>query len=275
MKRIKKVLLVFLLVICLTGCKADYTLEISDNLISEKTLLYSDNKNEYNKETYDGVVLKKVFSSLSSFRQKVFVNDDIEINVGDAVVGEDEIVYTTSYVSKNGIIGTEFSYNYTFDEYNDAYVPNTQIRTFDYSSSKKYLDLELADTYIFKSYPLLDTLNVTIKVDTNFFDVENHNADKVKNNTYTWTLTSNNYLYRNAKISLERKDETDNNNNNPSVDNNQDNNEQNSTTDNNSNIDYEEKDNSKTLIIVLAFATLIIIGFGLVLIERKNNNNRI
>ena len=173
----KKVFMLILLMVFMTGCSATYNLEL---------------KNGYVKENFKA-------TGVSSEETKNFINNPISVSVKDPCfldydvdgIKEDakEVEGIRYYdVSHRGDT-IELSSRLPFHQYKDSRLANV---LFNKMNINNYSDLKTIYGFdgllVFKMFPTLDKLTVNITVDKKVTD---HNADKVSDNTYTWYFDKN------------------------------------------------------------------------------------
>lgn len=161
----KIILLIFLLL--LTGCTIDYNLEIDKNKIIEEmsgTIL----KEEYEiKETYTDINL---FYQIVNYDQRVFLNDDK--------------IYDKKIVENDDGVGYNFKYTYN-ENFDKSRLLNTCFEKVDFIETDEYYYADIGgDFYCQYSDEII------INVKTNYV-VLNNNANKVKDNVYTWIIDGN------------------------------------------------------------------------------------
>ena len=162
----KKVILLIIVVLFVSGCNAEYNLVIEGDNLKEELIINAENIEE---------------------------SDSIELNERDysAIVGEDTLLYSKekekvsdayrmilSYGFDRGNIRTSKMVNTCFDS---VIVTNTStmLRTLT-SNYNKCFDL----------YTSLNNLTINIKTPN---EVTFHNADKVNDGVYTWNVSRKNH----------------------------------------------------------------------------------
>lgn len=160
-----KKIIYLLSILLFTGCTATYNLEINNGKFKENISSTFD----YN-ELDEGE--KATLSSLDNYSVNAFynsTNDEINIDM----------------VQNDNIINLSANYEYTENNFNDAYLINS---CFDnhifYSDSNNYY-IKLSGDFKCQYAP---SINIIVKTD---YKVLSTNASN-KNGNYTWTLTNNN-----------------------------------------------------------------------------------
>lgn len=165
----KKILFILITCLLLTGCTVNYNLEINDNNF---------------KETITGSVLNKELDT----------NNSTSINNYSFLLNEEQpsfyknenIFYNKT--TNNTQEGIDFDFNYTFNEnnFNNSRIINECFdnHIYEYKDNKYYLVVSGKFNCNYS-----ETTNINITTD---YNVTSNNAQKIKNNTYTWTIDENN-----------------------------------------------------------------------------------
>ena len=166
----KKILLLTILCLTLTGCTVNYNLEIDDNEFKETITGNVLNSEMINEEEATDVNL---FNSLINNEQQ-------------ALNSYPEEKYQKELNKLNE--STNFTYTYTYNEHtiNDSSLLNECFDNFSVKSEEnQYKIMTYGDFYC----KYTDEIKVNI---TTEYQVTIHNADKVKDNTYTWIINDEN-----------------------------------------------------------------------------------
>ena len=170
----KKIRLLFVLValIFLTGCSANYEVEIYNNTVNEHIDLVDST-------SMDGTENKK----------------NIE-NLFYKYLDSSDLLYTRNFEIVSDELRNKYSLSedssYTIEEYQEelGYVRNC-CRSVEISDDKEFINFRTLGYFKwFEKYDELDEL--TIKVKSNH-KVKEHNADKVSGHTYIWYINKMNY----------------------------------------------------------------------------------
>ena len=174
----KKILVLILLIFMISGCSVEVNVSISDMKIKE-----SNDITVFENAIYTKEILR------TSFR------DYIPIYAEDLIVDTipDQPFSGTLYYNKNTTDlenGYRFNYSYDFDidKYGDARTIKEGFRDYSYTYRNDIISLSTDDEGLiyFDEYPLLEEVTINIKTD---YLVEENNADKVNDNTYTWVFS--------------------------------------------------------------------------------------
>lgn len=265
--KIKKLIIIILFLLILTGCTTKVNLEISDNIV------------------YEQIIIDDQTTPKTSFRNYIPVFNKDEIVDTHPDISEPNISYYKKETKDNKIY---YSYAYRLNEYNNSKTMKNFFSSSAIVSSERTGIMELYTSsdgiYVFDKYPSLSRLEINIKT---ALEVEESNADNVSGNTYTWVFTPSNknksiylrmrnYHYK-QKHPDEYKEKKNNDNNNNNENNNNENNNTGEKIDSNdgynggikANIKYknqsteeEKKEESNKLL----FAVILVVGFLFALI---------
>lgn len=180
MKKKIKLVLLFIMAICLTGCNATYNIVIDDKNISEKLNIDSEN--------------------LTTEQIKIFTTNPIPVDINNSCfLDYDSIDFTKeekqeeiNYFdvvsnNKNELTATA---TMTIHEYNNSRIANS---LFNNLNVNNYDDMISIYGYnglqAFLAYPELDSVTVNMKIKN--MKVITHDADTVSNDTYSWNFNKN------------------------------------------------------------------------------------
>ena len=175
----KKILMLLVLVILLTGCSANVNLTVTSNNIEEEIIIsaYS-----------DSVTSKaKIYTSFRKY-MPVFVN--VPLSDTEPDTKKDGVEY---YTRSDQDLGSgyrfNYKYKYKFDDYKNARSVKLGFtsRTIQRNSVDKniMISTDSAGLKFFEQYPSLE--NVTINIKSSYKMLDN-NADYINGNVYTWVL---------------------------------------------------------------------------------------
>ena len=175
----KRIILLLVLMISLTGCEAVYNLDIDGDSFKEELVLTTD------KQTND---VKKTINV--ALKANIPLNDEYykpEVNFKQ----NDLKYYEISKIDTNNILGVRYNGAFSKDEYSSSTILKEHNPDFKLSEKGNVVSLMLGKRRnIFDDYPELDKLTINISLNN---QVTGHNADGVSGTTYTWYLTRENY----------------------------------------------------------------------------------
>lgn len=191
----KKIIFLAIILFILTGCEINYTLNIDkDNLIETTTAIGNpEGENEdfelSSQTLYDEYINKPI----PTFNDVIIQAESNEKLKGITY-------YQTKDLSDNTNLGIEYSGVFNFDTITNSTIINYVYPDFSVKLKDDNLVLETGNRFkLFEQYPNLE--KVTINIKTNKKVIFN-NADKIKNHTYTWIITEDNYLNKPIKLTL-------------------------------------------------------------------------
>ncbi len=167
----KKIIMLVLLVILLTGCSAEVNVIINDTGINETITITDNNTSSY-------------YNNVPAFYKDVF--SDIEPDVKNPGV---------EYYNRNITQGSDgykinYSYKYNFDNYKNARTVKTAFKSFnlrkDVSEKQIIISTDSSQLSLFNTYSNLSSVRVNI---TPTYQVVKSNADYVNGNIYTWNFS--------------------------------------------------------------------------------------
>lgn len=173
----KRVFILMITTLLLTGCKVEYNLTLNDKLFLEENITITPTTNNELKE-------------LKDFKLNIPINyelDDYDIYQNKA----EGIEYYKKNKTNNSI---NFSYKYKKENYSDYTESTLSKLAYEYTSVNKINDEELllSSSKAFKLFENYDTLEeVKITIATNY-KVLSNNADEVNRHKYTWYITKDN-----------------------------------------------------------------------------------
>lgn len=199
--KIKRVMLLFIIVL-LTGCEAEYNIEINNNL----TLKENINVVETDKELFD-----KKNSQLYNRTPKEYLETNLkwptpvynsgEVNPYEPVKLDNTYYYTKSNISNYKQLGLRYSFNHNQNKYKETELLN---KCYNINVLKKDDTISLETTSSFKcfdEYKLLDKVTINLKTTCK---VNIENSDKKENNKYTWYIKKEN-IDKKIKFEIECK----------------------------------------------------------------------
>lgn len=177
----KKIILIILSLLILTGCSATYDITFTDNQIKDEIKVYTDTE----------IVNRATTKDINDFSNKILEWER----------GHDH--YTREVYTTDKITGYIYKYDFNYDEY-DAM---SQIRKcydkFDLTYNEKEIILKTSNKFLCKEYyEDVDNLTLTIKTDK---QIISSNADTKTGNKHTWTITKNNYKNKPIEIRIDRQ----------------------------------------------------------------------
>ncbi len=177
----------FFLIVCLflvTGCKAEYNLNINDDVFNEKTII-----TESDVRKFPEYGLGNIFE----YYDKVSI--PLSINYSDNSSDTFLFYSKINSINDNGI---SFGFNGSFSEVpiDESYIVNYG-GTISVSSDKDKKIIGSINSTPFDEYPMLEEITVNI---TSSNKVLKSNADSSKDGVYSWVFTRSNFNSKNIEI---------------------------------------------------------------------------
>ena len=171
----KKILLLLITTILLTGCTATYEIDITKDKINDIILIETDSKNVNNANV----------ATTNTFKTKL----------GEWENGHD--FYKRELVTTAEKTGYQYTYSFNYEEYDAMSQIRKCYEEFNLNYDKN-ITLSTSKEFLCKNYyPQIKTY--TIKI-TSEYDITSSNADSIKDNIHTWNINANNY--KNKPIEL-------------------------------------------------------------------------
>lgn len=185
----KKLIILSVLLICLTGCSADYNLEIYNNQVKEDMQYIN-----YDTSTWDSVVqydltYRELLTASVNYPYPVFDNTIVDEN--DTIKIEGIEYYDNKLISSNTTLGEQLKYNkFNLTNFQESSIVKKCYQYFNVIEQDDTIILSTSlENLCFKQYPMLDRITVNIKTN---HKVVSSNATKSKKYKYTWDITRDN-----------------------------------------------------------------------------------
>lgn len=181
----KKLLLLIIMLLSLTGCTFEYNVEISTNSIKEDNIVYIDNSNKNN------------------------IKEKVEELVNNYTGPTNSLgMYEQAIVEKNNNFGMSYKKEYSdIEDYNNSLSFSLCYDNYKLIKEKDKIIISTSERFnCFNKYKELDDVTINIK---SKLDVLSSNADTVDDNTYTWYINKGNA--NNKNINIVFKPNTENN----------------------------------------------------------------
>ena len=174
-----KYLLLVVLIFMMCGCTAEVNLDISSDKISESVDI----------TFYQNALYPKEFIK-TSFRNYIPIYaSDVIVDTEPDLPHSDIKYYEKMETDLGNGYLFNYKYNFNIDEYSEARTVKDGFKSYNvsYDDTNNTLTLSTNSGRIlyFDDYPMLEEVTVNIKTD---YLVEENNADKVVDNTYTWVF---------------------------------------------------------------------------------------
>ena len=199
----KKIFILTFLLLCTTGCNADYDIEIYNNQVKENMQFVELDSSIWDNEIQYGLSYRNLLETSINYPYPAF---------NDAVVDEDDTIkldgieyYDNTLISDNIKLGQRLKYDkFTLENFNQSSIVR---KCYQYFSIKEEKDNIIISTSLenlcFNEYPILD--GITINLKTNH-KVVSSNASSVKGYHYTWNINRENKDDAAILITLKKDD---------------------------------------------------------------------
>ncbi len=252
----KKIIMLIIFMIVLTGCEATYNLNIEATFNENVEVFVASNEKD-NKLDWSNMTYKEMFNSDENNYTRAYYNDS---NYDAYVEGKQEGVeyYTNTIINDSKRYGTNYSYNFTRDNFINSTAINTCYKEVTIKKNDNIFVLETEkEASCLNGLNALDKLTINISTD---YKVLSSNSDSKDGNTYTWVVTNENYqnkpikfMYTIDNTNMEYTDEDKEKEENKSEENK---NEQNKEEQN----EYSKENNLLNYLLVGSLVLIFIIG---------------
>ena len=196
-------LIVLIFLFALTGCTAEYNIEIYNETVKEEFSFVEENTSLIN-SIYEDSTFED-----GPYTYKYIVDVDLKTKT-PAIVGSEDAIYNKKLIDKNGY-GLKYSYDYDLKKYSNGFMGNAAFKYFKFIVEKDKIVLSTSNgLQSFDEYKYLDSLSIHIK--TNHV-VNSTNADRIDNNDYYWDFNKSNYKDKSVYLELDRTKTVSNYNN--------------------------------------------------------------
>ena len=182
----KKIILIIFLSLLLCGCTANYDLTIHDGVITESLSVL----NIANGDTVNYIDNNLKYPTPAKKSQKFDKYTDEKLENVD--------YYDVKRITKDGLEGLNYKYDFTFTNYYDSNIMNSCYEYFKVINENNLLAISTSRGNKCMS-DKVDVLNINITTD---YLVVDSNADTVKGHTYSWKINRDNYEDKNIYIKL-------------------------------------------------------------------------
>lgn len=195
----KKYLLLFILL--LTGCKATYNLDISDDKIIESSNFYRESSDADYYVDEDGLKIEDELFNLNDMLDSYYNKDYYAFNYN----ADSDAFYTKSKIDDVNGIGINLNYSYNYDIFKDSYLFSYCSSSGSFVNNDKYIVINVSGLDVFFNQESIGDFNsLTINIKTNLKVIKN-NADSVNRNIYTWNINKKNSEKKRIYIKVKKK----------------------------------------------------------------------
>ena len=190
----KKICLLIIFMLLLSGCTVNYNLTYENEIFEENLNVMGLKSSIYNEDTFSNMV--------DNYYNNVNLLVDYKIQPGD--MSEEEILkeyetYEKNLINKDNYYGINFNHKYNrnsiFDNSQLVYAVFDNIVVTDSSINVS------KGKNIFNNYSNLEEIVITFKTDKKVLET---NSDEVKDNIYYWYINKFNYDKKTIKINFDK-----------------------------------------------------------------------
>lgn len=180
----KKIMLLMILFL-VTGCSANYNIEIYNNTIKEDMEYFDSIPSNWDSEVQFGLTYRELVTESVNYPYPIWNNTVVDEN--DTVKLEGVEYYQNSLISDSYQLGQKLSYNkFTLENFQDSSIVKQCYKYFNIIEEGENIILSTSQNNMcFELYPNLDA--ITVKLKTNH-KVVSSNASNHRKYYYTWNL---------------------------------------------------------------------------------------
>ena len=164
----KNKIIILLSLLLLTGCTVNYNLEINKDTLNE-TITGTVTKEESSQDS-NATGLSTVYSIINEDQKPVYNKEEL---------------YQKELKESGNNINYTFKYNYNIEDFVNSTIINTCFENNEIEEIDNYYSVRLSGNFY-----CLYSKKINIAVTSNL-KVASNNADKIKDNTYIWTIDKN------------------------------------------------------------------------------------
>lgn len=180
----KKIILLILLFL-VTGCTANYNIEIYNNTIKEDMKYFDSISSNWDSEIQFGLTYRELVTESVNYPYPILNNTVVDEN--DSVKLEGIEYYQNTLISDSNQLGQRLSYDkFTFRNFQDSSIVKQCYQYFNIIEEGENIILSTSSNNMcFELYPNLDTITVNLKTN---HKVVSSNASNHKGYHHTWNL---------------------------------------------------------------------------------------
>lgn len=160
--------IIILLSLLLTGCTVNYNLEINKDTLNE-TITGTVTKEESSQDS-NATGLSTIYSIINEEQKPIYNKEEL---------------YQKDLKESGNNINYTFKYNYNIEDFVNSTIINTCFENHEIEQLDNYYSIRLSGNFY-----CLYSKKINIAVTSNL-KVASNNADKIKDNTYIWTIDKN------------------------------------------------------------------------------------
>ena len=199
----KKIFILFIFTFLLTGCNANYDIEIYNNKVKEDMQYISTDSSTWDSPAQYGINYRDLVLASYEYPYPAFYSTVVDEN--DSVKIEGVEYYDNKLISDSYQLGQKLSYHkFTLENFNDSSIAKKCYKYFNVIEEEETIIISTSlENKCFNEYTSLNSITVNLKTN---HKVVSSNADIVKGYHHTWNLTRENKDDAAISITL-KKDE--------------------------------------------------------------------
>lgn len=184
----KKIIILLITSLLLTGCNATYNINITNNQINDSIKIYTKNSNVQNATD----------TMINTFTDQL----------GNWERGYE--YYKRELYTTDKITGYNYTYNFNYNEYDAMSQIRKCYKDFEFKYENNTITIKTSNEFLCKSYyQEVNSLELNISSE---YKIIKSNADIKKDNIHTWKINKTNYKNRPINITIEKNTKYNNNN---------------------------------------------------------------
>ena len=185
----KKKFILLILLFLVTGCSANYDIEIYNNTVKEDMEYFDSISSNWDSEALYGLTYRELVTDSVSYPYPVF--DSTVVDENDTIKIDGVEYYDNKLISDSNKLGQSLSYHkFNLDNFNDSSIVKKCYKYFSILEEGDNIILSTSlENTCFDAYPSLDYITVNLKTN---HKVVSSNADVVNGYHYTWNLSREN-----------------------------------------------------------------------------------
>lgn len=182
----RKICVLSILLFCITGCHANYDLEIYNNQVKESMKFINNDSSTWDSTVQYDLSYRELLKASVDYPYPAFNNAVVDEN--DSIKLDGVEYYDNTLISNATELGQKLKYNkFDLTNFNESSIVKKCYQYFNVIEQDDNIILSTSlENLCFKEYPLLDRITVSIKTN---HKVVSSNATKTKGYNYTWDIT--------------------------------------------------------------------------------------
>lgn len=198
-----KIFILIFLLLCVTGCSANYDIEIYNDQVKENMQFVELDSSVWDSEVQYGLTYRNLLEASINYPYPAF--DDTVVDEDDTIKLDGVEYYDNTLISDNLKLGQKLKYGkFTLDNFSKSSIVK---KCYQYFSIKEEEDNIIISTSLenlcFEEYPILDSITINLKTN---HKVVSSNSNSVNGYHYTWNINKENKDDAAILITLKKDD---------------------------------------------------------------------